>query len=99
MFMLMRQNDRSDLDDMRRDIGLSELTKHAILSYPHPDQQTGKKYSAFTYVHPDAQNSICGTIHNVASEEMLKLSGTSGAQFDARLVPHKLNARLDGEDA
>jgi hypothetical protein len=32
----MRQNDRSDLDDMAADIGLTELTKHAILSYPLP---------------------------------------------------------------
>jgi hypothetical protein len=83
-FFLMRQNDRSDLDDMAADIGLTELTKHAILSYPLPDQQKGEKFSAFTYLHNDAQNPICGTAHNVASPEMLYLSGSSGAQFDER---------------
>ena len=83
-FFLMRQNDRADLDDMARDIGLTELTKHAILSYPLPDQQTGETFAAFTYLHNDAQNPICGTAHNVASEEMLQVSGTSGAQFDER---------------
>ena len=38
------------------DIGLTELTKHAILSYPLPDQQKGEKFAAFTYLHNDAQN-------------------------------------------
>ncbi len=83
-FFLMRQNDRADLDDMARDIGITELTKHAILSYPLPDQQSGEKFAAFTYLHNDAQNPICGTAHNVASEEMLQISGTSAAQFDER---------------
>ena len=83
-FFLMRQNDRADLDDMAADIGLTELTKHAILSYPLPDQQRGEKFAAFTYLHNDAQNPICGTAHNVASPEMLYVSGSSGAQFDER---------------
>src|SRR6516165_10513982 len=83
-FFLMRQNDRADLDDMAADIGLTELTKHAILSYPLPDQQKGEKFAAFTYLHNDAQNPICGTAHNVASPEMLYISGSSGAQFDQR---------------
>jgi hypothetical protein len=83
-FFLMRQNDRADLEDMSRDIGLTELTKHAILSYPLPDQQSGDKFATFTYLHNDAQNPICGTAHNVASPEMLHISGSSGAQFDER---------------
>jgi hypothetical protein len=69
---------------MSRDIGLTELTKHAILSYPLPDQQSGEKFAAFTYLHNDAQNPICGTAHNVASTEMLYISGSSGAHFDER---------------
>jgi type IV secretory pathway VirB4 component len=83
-FFLMRQNDRADVDDMGRDIGLTELTKHAILSYPLPDQQSGEKFAAFTYLHSDAQNAVCGTVHNVTSPEMLYISGSSGAQFDER---------------
>lgn len=74
-FFLMRQNDRADLDDMSRDLGLTELTKHAILTYPLPDQQSSEdKFAAFTYLHTDAQAPICGTAHNVASEEMLAVS-------------------------
>ena len=34
--------------------GLTEVTKHAILSYPLPDQQSGEKFAAFTYLHSDA---------------------------------------------
>jgi hypothetical protein len=83
-FFLMRQNDRAHLEDMGQDIGLTELTKHAILSYPLPEQQTGEKFAAFTYLHSDAQNPICGTAQNVASPEMLYISGSSGAQFDER---------------
>ncbi len=92
-FFLMRQNDRADVDDMGRDIGLTELTKHAILSYPLPDQQTGdEKFAPFTYLHSDAQNPICGTAHNVASREMLYVSGTSGARFDERARQLRGNA-------
>src|SRR5260370_12327653 len=53
-FFLMRQNDRTDLEDMGRDIGLTELTKHAILSHPLPPQHTAEKCAAFTSLHPDA---------------------------------------------
>lgn len=52
------------------DIGLTELTKHAILSYPLLDQQSGEKVVA----------------HKVASPEMLYISGSSGAQFDERVL-------------
>lgn len=65
-------------------ICLTELTKHAILSYPLSDQQSGERFAAFTYLHNDAQNPICGSTHNVASPEMLYISGSSGVQFDER---------------
>ena len=68
---------------MGRDIGLTEVTKHAILSYPLPDQQSGEKFAAFACLHSDAQNQICGTVRNVASAEMLEMSG-SGPRFDER---------------
>ena len=69
---------------MGRDIGLTEVTRHAILSYPLPDQQSGEKFAAFTYLHSDAQNRICGTVHNVASPEMLEASGSTREQFEER---------------
>ena len=49
------------------------------------DQQSGAdKFAPFTYMHSDAQNPVCGTAHNVASAEMLYVSGSSGGQFDER---------------
>ena len=73
-FFIMRQNDRADLDDMGKDIALPEVTQHAIMNYPLPDHQTGQKYSPFTYLHTDSTRNICGTVHNVASPEMLYCS-------------------------
>ena len=54
------------------------------MSYPLPDQQTGEKFAAFTYYHIDGQRPICGTVHNVASAEMLYCSSTSGEHFEKR---------------
>ena len=97
-FFLMRQNDRADLDDMGRDIGLTDLTKQAVLSHPLPDQQSGNdRFAAFTYLHSDAQNPICGTAHNVASPEMLYVSGSSGAQFDERARQLRGSADIVGD--
>jgi len=83
-FFLMKQSDRTDVEDLARDIALPEITKQAILNYPLPDQQSGKKFSAFTYFHTDAQRPICGTVQNVSSPEMLYCSSTSGQLFERR---------------
>lgn len=83
-FFLMRQNDRSDLDDIGRDLELSAVTRQSILSYPLPDQQAGEKFAALTYLHTDAGRPVCGTMHNVASPEMLYCSSTTGAHFEKR---------------
>ena len=79
-----KQNDRADLDDMGKDIALPEVTQHAIMNYPLPDHQPGEKYSPFTYLHTDSARNLCGTVHNVASPEMLYCSSSSGEHFDRR---------------
>ncbi len=83
-FFIMRQNDRADLEDMAQDIALPEVTKHAIMNYPLPDHQTGQKYSPFTYFHTDSTRNLCGTVHNIASPEMLYCSSSSGEHFEKR---------------
>ena len=83
-FFIMRQNDRSDLEDMAQDIALPEVTKHAIMNYPLPDHQSGQKYSPFTYFHTDSCRNLCGTVHNISSREMLYCSSSSGEHFDKR---------------
>lgn len=83
-FFLMKQSDRTDVEDLSNDIALPEIAKQAILNYPLPDQQTGQKFSAFTYFHTDAQRPICGTVRNIAAPEMLYCSSTSGQLFEQR---------------
>lgn len=83
-FFMMRQNDRSDVEDIARDIALPEVTRKTIMSYPLPDQQTGQMFSSMTYYHLDATRPICGTIQNIVSPEMRYCSSTSGAHFDQR---------------
>ena len=83
-FYIMRQNDRADLDDMGKDIALPEVTQHAIMNYALPDHQTGQKYAPFTYFHTDSVRNLCGTVHNIASPEMLYCSSSSGEHFDKR---------------
>jgi hypothetical protein len=83
-FYIMRQNDRTDLEDMSKDIALPEVTQHAIMNYALPDHQPGQKYAPFTYFHTDSVRNICGTAHNIASPEMLYCSSSSGEHFDKR---------------
>ena len=83
-FFVLRQNDRADLEDMAGDIALPDVTRHAIMNYPLPDHQSGRKFSPFTYFHTDSQRNLCGTVHNVASPEMLYCSSSSGEHFDRR---------------
>ena len=42
------------------------------------------KYAALTYYHLDAQQPLCGTIHNHVSKEMLFCSSSTGEDFDDR---------------
>src|SRR5256714_5467979 len=83
-FFVMRQNDRADLEDMAQDIALPAVPKNTVMNYPLPDHQVGQKYSAFTYLHIDSTRNLCGTVHNVASPEMLYCSSSSGEHFDRR---------------
>ena len=85
-FLLMKQNDRADLDDIGRDIALPEIVRKRIMGYPLPEQQpaSAQKYAAFTTLHLDATRPVCGTVNNVVSREMLYCSSSSGEHFDAR---------------
>jgi len=83
-YFFMKQQDRSDLEDINLDVGLPEVTINTIQKYPLPEQLGGKKYSAFTYYHTDIDQAVCGTAHNIASKEMLYCSASSGSNFDTR---------------
>lgn len=65
-FWLMRQFDRSDVDDIAADIGLPESACAAIQNYPMPEQQpVGKKFSSLCYFSPVTDPPLCGTVRNV----------------------------------
>ena len=67
-FFLMRQFDRSDLEDISHDIHLPEVTIDAIQHYPLPEQQTaGQKFSSICYYSPTTQPALCGTIRNITA--------------------------------
>lgn len=94
-FILLRQNDRSDLEDIAQDIELPEITRQRIMGYPLPDQQPAQsKYAAFTYFHLETPRPLCGTVHNIASPEMLYCSSTSGEHFERRARQLKAHGDL-----
>jgi len=65
---LMRQFDRSDLEDISHDIKLPEVTIDAIQHYPLPEQQAaGQKFSSICYYSPTTQPALCGTIRNITA--------------------------------
>lgn len=65
-FWLMRQFDRSDVDDIAGDIGLPESACAAIQNYPMPEQQPeGRKFSSLCYFSPVTDPPLCGTVRNV----------------------------------
>ena len=84
-FFFTRMNDRRDIEDVAKDIDLSETTKEAISRYPLPEHlPDSNKYAALTYYHLDVQEPLCGTIHNRVSPEMLFCSSSTGEDFDQR---------------
>ncbi|MDX2187169.1 MAG: hypothetical protein SFV32_09570 [Opitutaceae bacterium] len=84
MLFLMRQSDRSDIEDLAKDFPIPEAVKDSVMSHPEPEKIIGKKYSQFTYYHTDERRPMIVTMRNVASREMLYCAASSGAHFDQR---------------
>jgi hypothetical protein len=69
-FFLLRQSDRSDMQDLARDVGLPESAVEAIQRYPLPEQQpAGAKYSSVCCYLPTAQPPQCGTLRHIQARE------------------------------
>lgn len=84
ILFLLRQSDRSDIEDLGQDFPIPEAVKDAVMSHPEPEKLTGKKFSQFTYYHTDERRPLIVTMRNVASREMLYCASSSGAHFDQR---------------
>ncbi len=99
-FFLMRQNDRGDLDDISKDIGLSEIAREQIMNYPNPENLSREnRFSSLTYFHLDSGRPVCGTVRNICSPEMLYCSSTDGAHFEKRAKELKEFAGSDITEA
>ena len=84
-FFFTRMNDRQEIENVARDLELSDATKEAISRYPLPEHISDhSKYAALTYYQLDAQQPLCGTIVNQASKEMRYCSSSTGNDFDER---------------
>jgi hypothetical protein len=84
MLFLLRQSDRSDIEDLAKDFPIPEAVKDAVMSHPEPEKLIGKKYSQFTYYHTDERRPVIVSMRNVASREMLYCASSSGSHFDER---------------
>lgn len=84
MLFLLRQSDRSDIEDLARDFPIPESVKDSVMSHPEPEKIIGQKYSQFTYYHTDEKRPMIVTMRNIASREMLYCASSSGAHFDKR---------------
>jgi type IV secretion system protein TrbE len=69
-FWFMRQFDRSDVEDIARDVGLPESVCGVIQSYPLLEQQReGKKFSSVCFFSPVTDPPLCGTVRNIELSE------------------------------
>lgn len=67
-FLLMRQFDRGDVEDIARAISLPESVSASIQNYPMPEQQPeGRKFSSLCFFSPVTDPPLCGTVRNVQS--------------------------------
>jgi hypothetical protein len=84
-FFFTRMNDRQEIENVARDLELSDATKEAISRYPLPEHiPDHSKYAALTYYQLDVQQPLCGTIVNRSSKEMRYCSSSTGRDFDER---------------
>ena len=79
-FIIFNTGDRSDVERLGKDIGLSSVAVEAILHYPRPDHLSDQKYSEFCYFYKDPVKPICGTVRYVqlAESDVGKVIGRQG---------------------
>lgn len=69
-YWVMKQMDRTDLEEMAQDISLPEIAIEAIQQYPLPEHQKSEgKFSSICYYSPASNPPFCGTMHHVQLNE------------------------------
>lgn len=85
MFLLMKQNDRQDLEEIAEAIGLPERAVEEIHQYELPEHQLGPDKASYVMVYTiGGKVNGCGTAKITASKEMLYAASSNGEIFDQR---------------
>ncbi len=84
-FFILKQLLGSDLDDLSKDITISERAKNIIREYKSPaDNESLDKYASFTYHFDSYPVPEYGTVRNICCPEMLYVSSSNAELFDIR---------------
>ncbi len=86
LFLLMRQNQREDIDEIAESIGLPDTAKQSIQNYTLPEHQKNaeERCSYMTVFALDGKNNYCGTVKIKPSKELLYVASSDGKTFDLR---------------
>jgi len=85
-FFLFKQNDRHDLNEIGEAIGLPPSAREGIRGFTAPEYQPPgeEKYSQLAVFSQEGDRTDCGVVKNYVTPEMLYVSDSSGARYDAR---------------
>jgi TraG P-loop domain len=85
--MLLRNPNRKDLETLSTFVYLPEVIRDKIASFPKPADMTGRSdaYAGFVYVQLDGEQPRFTVARNVISEELERITSSSGDDFEEKL--------------
>jgi hypothetical protein len=85
--MLLRNPNRKDLETLSSFIYLPDVIKDKIASFPKPADMVGRPdaYAGFVYVQLDGEQPRFTVGRNVISEELERITSSSGDVFEEKL--------------
>jgi hypothetical protein len=85
--MLLRNPNRKDLETLSSFVYLPQVIRDKIASFPKPADLTGRSdaYAGFVYVQLDGEVPRFTVGRNVISEELERITSSSGDQFQEKL--------------
>jgi len=86
MFLLRNPN-RKDLETLSSFVHLPQVIRDKIASFPKPADMVGRAdaYAGFVYVQLDGEEPRFSVGCNVISEELERITSSSGDQFEEKL--------------
>jgi type IV secretion system protein TrbE len=85
--MLLRNPNRKDLETLSSFVYLPQVIRDKIASFPKPADMTGLSdaYAGFVYVQLDGEQPRFTVARNVISEELERITSSSGDKFEEKL--------------